>query len=110
MAINRGGFETTNTGLTIDKDTEAQLTYTFNWSDWLSAGDTIDTSVYTVAARRNDPTPIVIETQGNTNTETYVELSGGQSEKVYIVTAKVTTSNGLIDRRAFRINVVERQA
>jgi hypothetical protein len=112
MAINRNGFQVTNTGLVIDKDTEAQLAYTFNWSSWLDSGDTIASVEYEVAARRNDPTPIVIESQGraDTNTDTYVELSGGQADKTYVVTCKITTTNGLIDRRAFRVNVVDRQA
>lgn len=112
MAINRTGFQQTNTGLVIDKDTEAQLIYTFDWSEWLESSDTIATSTYTVAARRNDPEPIVIESQGidSTDTKTYVELSGGAANKVYIVTADVTTANGLRDRRNFRVNVVDRSA
>ena len=112
MAINRGGFETLNTGLQISKDPEAQLVYTFNWSDWLPGSDTIASVNYTVAARRNDPTPLVIEASGlaDSNTDTFVELSGGQADKTYICTAKITTVDGLIDRRAFRINVENRQA
>ncbi len=110
MAINRGGFEVTNTGLQISKDTEAQLTYTFNWGTWLEGDDSLSTVQYTVAARRNDPTPIVIESSGIDGNNTYVELSGGQADKTYIVTCKVTTSDGLIDRRAFRVNVEDRQA
>lgn len=110
MAINRGGFNQTNYGLEISKDPEAQLTYTFDWSSWLEGSDTIDSVEYEVAARRNDPTPIVIESSGFTDTLTYVELSGGQADKVYIVTAKVTTADGIVDRRAFRVNVENRQA
>lgn len=112
MAINRTGFSQTNAGLEIDKDVEAVLTYTFDWSSWLDTGDVIQSVVYTVAARRNDPTPIVIVSQGIAvgNTNTYVELSGGQADKTYICTAKVTTANQLVDRRAFRITVKDRQA
>lgn len=112
MAVNRSGFYQTNYGLEIDKDVEAQLSYTFNWSDWLDAGDTIATVVYTVAARRNDPTPITIESSGlaDSNTDTYVELAGGQADKTYIVTCKVTTTDGLIDRRNFRVKCVDRSA
>ena len=112
MAINRTGFQQTNTGLVIDKDAEAQLIYTFDWSEWLESSDSIATSTYTVAARRNDPEPIEIESSGiaSGNKKTYVELSGGAANKVYIVTAKVTTANGLIDRRNFRVNVVNRSA
>lgn len=110
MAINRTGFEQTNTGLNIDKDAEAQLTYTFDWSTWLPTNDTIASVVYEVAARRNDPAAMTIVNSGKTDTSTYVELAGGAEGKVYIVTAKVTTSDGLIDRRNFRINVVARSA
>lgn len=110
MAINRTGFLQTNTGLEIDKDTEAQLTYTFDWSNWLPTDDSVSTVEYSVAARRNDPTPVTIETSGVDGNNTYVELSGGQANKVYIVTAKVTTTEGLIDRRNFRLNVLARSA
>jgi ABC-type nitrate/sulfonate/bicarbonate transport system ATPase subunit len=112
MAINRTGFEQTNTGLVIDKDIEAQLTYTFDWSEWLPSGDTVATAEYEVAARRNDPAAMIIQASGidASNTKTYVELSGGAENKVYIITAKVTTADGLVDRRNFRVNVVSRSA
>lgn len=110
MSINRTGFELTNVGLQIDKDVEAQLIYTFNWSDWLDTGDSLSTAEYSVAARRNDPTPLTIESEGVQGNSSYVELSGGQTDKTYIVTAKITTANGLIDRRSFRMNVVNRMA
>lgn len=110
MAINRTGFLQTNTGLEIDKDPEAELTYNFEWSDWLDTGDALATVEYSVAARRNDPTQITISTSGISGTKTYCHLTGGQAEKVYIVTAKITTNDGLVDRRAFRVNVKNRQA
>lgn len=111
MAINRSGFQATNTGLTIDKDPEAQLTYTLDWTDWLEDSDTISTATWSAAARRNDPTPITIETSGISNdTKTYVELSGGQADKTYVITVEVATSDGLEDRRNFRVNCVNRSA
>lgn len=110
--MRRTGFEQTNSALVIDKDVEAQLTYTFDWSEWLESNDTISAIEYTVAARRNDPTPLVIENSGiiNDNTKTFVELSGGQVDKTYIVTCKITTTDGYIDRRNFRIEVKARSA
>ena len=112
MAINRTGFEILNNGLQISKDPAAQLTYTLDWSEWLDSGDTISTVDWTVAARRNDPTPITIVTSGKdgTNTKTYVELSGGQADKTYIVNAEITTNDGLTDARSFRVLVESRQA
>jgi len=112
MSLRRSGFEQTNTGLAVTKDTEAQLIYTLDWTNWLETGDTVNTVNWTVAARRNDPTPLV--NQGacvdGTAKKTYIEISGGQADKVYIVTAKVTTTNGLIDRRNFRVECVDRAA
>jgi len=110
MAINRTGFEQTSTGLQITKDVQGQLVYTFNWGDWLSSGDALATINYSVAARLNDPTPVTIESSGITGQKTYVELKGGQVEKTYIVTAKVTTNDGITDRRNFRLKVLNRTA
>lgn len=104
------GFEQTVQGLTIQKDTEAQLFYTFDWVDWLPDGDALDTVEYTVQARANDPDPLIKESEGVTGTKTYIELSNGQVDKTYTVTAKITTADGLIDRRSFRVRVQDRSA
>ena len=109
MAV-RSGFEQTIQGLTIKKDTEAQLIYSFEWNEWLPTGDSIASSLYTITARANDPDPLEIESQGVDGTKTYVELSNGQEGKVYTVTCKITTTNGLIDRRNFRVKVEARSA
>lgn len=104
------GFVQTIQGLTIVKDTEAVLFYTFEWADWLPTGDSIADVLYTVSARANDPDPLIKESQGVTGTQTYVELSNGQEGKVYTVTCKITTAEGLIDRRNFRVKVQARSA
>lgn len=112
QTVNRSGFEQTNYGLYVSKDVEAQLIYTFDWSEWLDSGDTISAVEYEVAARRNDPTPIVKEDEGITNNDksTYIEISGGQVDKTYVITCKITTANGLVDRRNFQMKVVNRSA
>jgi hypothetical protein len=104
------GFFQTIQGLTIQKDTEAQLIYTFDWVEWLPAGDGLATVNYTITARANDPDPLVRVAQGITGTKTYVELSDGQEGKTYTVTAAITTTNGLEDRRNFRVKVLARSA
>lgn len=104
------GFEQINQQLWISKDPEAQLFYTFDWTDWLATGDNIATAVYSVSARINDPDPIVKVTSGIQGKTTYVELKDGQEGKSYVVTVKVTTSNGLVDRRNFRVKVESRSA
>jgi len=105
------GFEQTVQGLTIVKDTEARLFYTFDWSEWLPQGDTISTVTYTIQARVNDPDPLLNRSTGiQSGTRTYIELSDGQENKTYIVTAQIATTNGLIDRRNFRVKVQARSA
>lgn len=110
MATARSGFEQTIQGLTIQKDTEAQLVYTFDWVDWLPTGDSLSTVQYAITARANDPDPLVKVSEGLVGTKTYVELSDGQEGKTYTVTAKITTVDGLIDRRNFRVKVLARSA
>ena len=107
----RPGPTPTPQGPSISKDPEAQLTYTLDWSEWLPTGDTIASVVWTIGARANDPAPLENESSGvQAGTLTYIELSGGQVNKIYTVTAKVTTADGLIDRRAFRVRVENRSA
>jgi hypothetical protein len=104
------GFEQTIQGLQIVKDTEAQLVYTFDWADWLPTGDSLSTVDYVITARVNDPDPLVKVSSGIQGTKTYIELKEGQVTKTYTVTAKVTTVDGLIDRRSFRVKIQDRSA
>lgn len=104
------GFFQTIQGLTIQKDTEAQLIYTFEWSEWLPTGDSLSTVSYTISSRANDPDPLIKESQGKTGTKTWVELSNGQEGKTYTVTCAIVTTNGLEDRRNFRVKVLARSA
>ena len=78
--------------------------------NYLETSDGLSTVTYSVAARRNDPTPPTIVSSGITGDKTYVELSGGQKDKTYIVTCKITTSNAITDRRNFRMKVMDRVA
>lgn len=110
MATQRSGFTQTIQGLTIDKDTQAQLTYTFDWVDWLPQGDSLATAEYSITARANDPDPLLKVSEGIDGTRTYVELKEGQEGKVYTVTCKITTVDGLIDRRNFRVKISARSA
>jgi len=105
------GFYIQNNQLYIDKDTSSQLTYTLDWSQWLATGDTIASASQTVQARANDPAPLVKVTGGVTGgNQTYIQLSGGQEDKTYTVFVTVTTSNGLIERRNFKVRTISRSA
>lgn len=108
MAINRTGFEATSYGLNIAKDPEAKLTYTLDWGTWLETGDSCASQVTTVSARSNDPDPVVVEGSGLVGNKSYARLSGGVAGKQYEITQQVTTADGLIDRRTYRVYVENR--
>lgn len=106
------GYKQDQQGTWIAKDPEAKLVYTMDWSEWLSTGQTIVSVSYLENSRINDTAPLVIESEGITDasTKTYAEISGGAVGKVYTVTAEITTDDGSIDRRAFKIKIENRSA
>ena len=106
----RSGYEQDTQGSWIRKDPQAQLTYSMQWGDWLPSGDTLATATYSLQVRANDPAPLVLESDGIQGSVSYCDLSGGQVGKTYTVTAEITTTNGLTDRRSFRIKVENRSA
>ena len=110
MATVQTGYEQTLQGLTITKDTEAQLIYTLDWSEWLTAGDELTSIEYEITARANDPRPLIRVDSGRVGNKTWIELKEGQVKKTYTVTAKITTLNGYVDRRHFRVRVEDRSA
>lgn len=102
------GFLADNEGTYIDKDPQADLVYTMDWSQWLPTGQTISTSVWTLETFAGDTGPLVNVVDSHTNTAASIEISGGTAGKVYKVYNKITTSSGYDDRRYFRIKVKAR--
>lgn len=99
------GFYKDNEGYVIDKDSEAILSYQLNWSDWLSSGDEIDTSTWSVETISGDTDPLSATGNSNTTNSTEVTLSGGTTGNIYRVYNTITTINSLTDRRYFRVKV-----
>jgi hypothetical protein len=106
------GYKEDTYGVYIPKDPQARLVYTMDWSEWLAEGQTLISVDYAVTARANDSTPVTIVSQGlsNNNTHTYVELESGTLNKVYTVTATITTDDSSQDRRNFRVKIENRSA
>lgn len=86
--------------ITRTKDPVAKLDYGWDWEDWL-AGDTIDTSTWTV------PTTLVKESDSKTNTTTTVWISGGTLGESYTVTNQIVTAAGRVDQRSFVLKIVD---
>ena len=104
------GFKQDTYGSYIDKDPGAVLTYSIDWSDWMPANDTIANSVMTASTSAGDPSALVVISSGfQANTSvTYAELDNGSAGNVYTVTNTITTTDGAVDVRRFRIKVVQR--
>lgn len=102
------GFLRDNDGIYIPKDSEATLTYSLDWTDWLTNGETISSSVFAIESITGDADPLVRDAQSASSTITTVRLSGGTSGKLYKVYNTVVTSGGLTERRYFRIKVEAR--
>ena len=83
------------------KDPNAILDYSIDWSLWLD-GDTIDTSVWTVAAG------ITNAADSSTTTTATIWLSGGTAGTSYTVSNRITTADGRTEDRSMTISVVAR--
>jgi hypothetical protein len=105
------GYRRDNEGVFISKDALARLTYRMDWAQWRIGEDTIATVNYTIQQRTNDANPVIRHDQGVvTGRYTFVELSGGTVGRTYVITADITTTEGLRDRRNFRVKIENRSA
>jgi len=85
-----------------NKDPQAILDYSIEWSTWLVTGETISTSTWTV------PAGLTKVSDSKTTTATTVWLSGGTVGTAYTVTCHIKTSVNREDDRSFIIVVEER--
>lgn len=86
----------------FDKDPNAILDYAVDWSQWLTSGETISVSTFTVGSG------LTKEAESNTTTKATVWLSGGTAGKVYRVVNRITTNQARTDDRTLLIKVIER--
>jgi hypothetical protein len=84
------------------KDPGEKLKYTFDWVDWLSSGETISTSSWTV------PSGLTKVAEVNTTTTSTVTLDGGTLGTTYRCKLTITTNQGQIAVRSVDIRVEER--
>ena len=102
------GFLKDNEGVYINKDEDAVLTYSLDWTDWLPTGSTISANSFTVETITGDTDALTKVSQSNTTTVTTVKLSGGTAGKIYKVYNTITITDSLIERRYFRVKVQAR--
>ena len=64
----------------------ATKTYGFDWTSWMSIGDTIASSAWVIDAG------LTVVTEDNSTTHTSIQLSGGVAGQEYTVTNTITTA------------------
>ena len=84
------------------KDPDSVLDYGIDWSTWLSSGETISTSTWTV------PTGKTEDSDSKGDTSTLIWLSGGTAGTTYELTNKITTSDNRTVERSIEIIVEQR--
>ena len=104
------GYKRDTVGSWIAKDPQAQLVYSMEWNQWLATGQSLAGVTYTVSTISGDSAPLTKVSSGISGTQTYCELSGGTAGELYTVTASITTDDGSLDRRSFRVKVDNRSA
>ena len=83
-----------------DKDPNAILDYSIDWSDWLDT-DEISTSTWTV------PAGITKTDESNTTTIATIWLSGGTAGTTYSLLNRITTTGGRTADQTFKIYMKE---
>lgn len=94
--------------MAFQKDPQAVLDYTFDWSAWLAAGETITAATVTIADTAGGTSALVKDSQSFTGTTVTAWLSAGAVDHVYSAVCHVTTSAARQDDRTIYIAVVNR--
>ena len=102
------GYLRDREGVYIDKDPEAELDYSLDWSEYTSGSDTIATATWSIEPISGDSDPLTTGASSITSDITTVVISGGTAGNIYTVRCLVTTTEGNTDRRSFRISVKNR--
>lgn len=84
------------------KDPDAVLDWSFDWSRWLDAGETI--TLATVAATGS----VVVDSTVTASPIVTAWVSGGTAGDTDSVTCQITTSDGRTDERTIRLSIRER--
>lgn len=89
-------------GEVFEKDPEAVLDYSFDWSGWLAEGEQIDTSTFAASLG------LTIEATESFPTHATATISGGEAEQPYRLSNRITTTEGRTDRRYIIIRMKHR--
>ena len=88
----------------FEKDPDAVINITFDWADWLDAGETIQSRTVTA------PSGITLDSDSATDTSVQATLSGGTLDKSYDIECKIVTNSSpaQTEPRTLTIKMVEK--
>ena len=98
-----------NPGVTVVKDPNANLVYTWDWSDWLVSPAQIASFTIIPQTFVGDATPLVSDNESKTNTTVIHRLTGGTAGKTYTVTVRIVTNETPAQTEDRSIKVTVRQ-
>lgn len=87
---------------TVEKTPTSELTYTIDWTPWLTGGDTISTADWDV------PAGIANLLESNTAYKCSIKLGTATAGQVYNVKNSITTVGGLVDSRTLQFIIAEK--
>lgn len=99
------GFKRDVVGAYIEKDPDAELAYTVDWTDWMPAGSSLSTVSFATSGPAGDADPLVVGSESIVADKAVVTLRGGTDGTVYTVKCDIETDNGELDTRRFRVQV-----
>lgn len=77
------------------------LDYNVDFTDWLSTGDTVASVAWS-----STPTGLTLSSDTETDGVATIYVDGGTLGNVYRVTARATTTNGVVDDRSIILRCV----
>ena len=111
---NLTGARRDNTSLFFVKDTNSNIQFGLDWTDYLKASDNVSSASVTISTVSGDAAPLRLPTDASTDVTVsggntvFVRLSGGSIQNVYTIKVTIVTSQGDTDSRSFRIKVQEK--
>ena len=103
MATVKPETYTTGPKPTIDKDPNAVLDYSFDWTAWLAPlADSIESVEFVLQS------PLTKTGDSFTPNEAVVWVGGGTVGATFSVTCRITTTQGRTDDRTVFLKIVER--
>lgn len=83
------------------KDPDAQVPFKWDWTSWLTDGDSISSHTIIVDG-------VSLVSSAEASGVVTATLSGGTAGKTATATCRITTSNGYTDDRTITLTIMER--